>query len=318
MSWSRGVVVAVFLGVLVLVGWAGSGFVAVRDEGGAGRAGRTAGGSAAGTGTPEASRAPDASRAEEAARAEEEAAAEAGRRLARAMAGVRVGGGARFSVAVVPVDDDGAPVAYRGASVFVTASVVKVDVLAALLLGAQDKGRRLTGREREHAAAMIGHSDNASTTTLWEALGGAPGLDAANARLGLTGTTAGAGGLWGLTRTTAVDRIALLRAVFAAGADPELNEDSRGYARELMAGVVAGQDWGVSAAGDGERRAALKNGWLPRSATGLWVINSTGCVSVDGRRYLLAVLSDGHTSMHEGISLVERVSRRAVGAVAGR
>ncbi|MFD4834485.1 serine hydrolase [Streptomyces uncialis] len=317
MSWSRGVVVAVFVGVLVLVGWAGSGFVAVRDEGGAGRAGGGSAARTAGAGTPDVSRAPGAARAGEAARAKE-AAAQAGRRLDRAMAGVRVSGGARFSVAVVPVDDDGAPVAYRGASVFVTASVVKVDVLAALLLGAQDKGRRLTGREREHAAAMIGHSDNASTTTLWEALGGAPGLDAANARFGLTGTTAGAGGLWGLTRTTVVDRITLLRAVFAAGADPELNGESRGYARELMAGVVAGQDWGVSAAGDGEQPAALKNGWLPRGTTGLWVINSTGCVSVDGRRYLLAVLSDGHTSMHEGITLVERVSRGAVGAMAGR
>ncbi|MFC7511588.1 hypothetical protein ACFQV4_17900 [Streptomyces thermocarboxydus] len=47
-------------------------------------------------------------------------------------------------------------------------------------------------------------------------------------------------------------------------------------------------------------RWAVKNGWLPRDATGLWVVNSTGCVTVGGRVYAVAVLSDGHASMTEG------------------
>ncbi len=58
---------------------------------------------------------------------------------------------------------------------------------------------------------------------------------------------------------------------------------------------------GVSAAAEGTSWA-LKNGWLPRSTTGLWVVNSIGRVTVDGADRLVAVLSDGTASLAEGIS----------------
>ncbi|MFE9663515.1 serine hydrolase [Streptomyces sp. NPDC005955] len=240
----------------------------------------------------------------------EETTVEQEERLARALEPVRTRGKSRYSVALAPLDGDGAPVSYRGTTGFATASIVKVDILAALLLGAQRSGRRLTPGERGNATAMIERSDNASASALWTAIGGARGLDAANERLGLTGTTGGAAGRWGLTRTTAVDQVALLRAVFDAPGGSALSAASRAYVQQLMGRVVSGQDWGVSAAGGPEH--ALKNGWLPRSATGLWVINSVGRVSVEGRSYLVAVLSDGHTSMDEGVQLVEKVASLAV------
>jgi hypothetical protein len=244
----------------------------------------------------------------------EETAVDREERLARALEPVRTRGESRYSVALTPLDGDGDPVAYRGTTAFATASIVKVDILAALLLGAQRSGRRLTPGERGNAAAMIERSDNAAASALWTGIGGAPGLDAANERLGMTGTTGGAAGRWGLTSTTAVDQVALLRAVFDSRGDSALSAASRAYVQRLMGRVVSGQDWGVSAAGGSER--ALKNGWLPRSATGLWVINSVGRVSVEGRSYLVAVLSDGHTSMDEGVRLVEKVASLAVEALA--
>jgi hypothetical protein len=75
-----------------------------------------------------------------------------------------------------------------------------------------------------------------------------------------------------------------------------------------------GPDWGVSAAG-GEFAGefALKNGWLPRTATGLWDINSVGRVAVGGREYLVAVLSDGNSTKATGVSMVEAVATAAVG-----
>ncbi len=76
-----------------------------------------------------------------------------------------------------------------------TASVVKVDILTALLLAARDAGRDLTAAERAHAEAMIVRSDNDAATALWRVVGRAAGLDAANARLGLTRTVADA--RWG-------------------------------------------------------------------------------------------------------------------------
>ncbi|WP_326812045.1 serine hydrolase [Streptomyces scopuliridis] len=190
---------------------------------------------------------------------------------------------------------------------YVTASVVKVAVLAALLLRARDSGRWLTAGEERLAEAMIERSDNEAATALRAAAGGVAGLDAAHARLGMTRTSAAPA--WGLTRTTARDQLTLLKAVFG-GADPAasagLDERSRRYLAGLMGRVVPGQDWGISAAADGDW--ALKNGWLPRSDSGLWVVHSVGRV----RDCLVAVLSDGHTTKDAGIARVEEAAVSAV------
>lgn len=226
----------------------------------------------------------------------------------------RVAGDARLSVAVFDAES-GAGGAYESApgQTFDTASIVKVDILAALLLTAQDEGRDPTASERASAAAMIENSDNVSATRLLQVVGGESALDAANGRLGLIGTTASHA--WGLTQTTAADQVRLLAAVFAEGedADTPLSEESRDYVQELMGQVEADQRWGVSAAGSG---SLLKNGWMPRTTTGLWDINSVGRVESGGRSYLVAVLSDGHATQQAGVTLVEAAAKAAVEAVA--
>ncbi|WP_308013364.1 serine hydrolase [Streptomyces beigongshangae] len=240
-------------------------------------------------------------------------------RLAEVVGRLDVEAGARVSVAVL--DTGSGDGAVFGDGAFDTASVVKVGILASLLLRAQDAGRELTAQERAYAGAMIRESDNASATALWRAIGGARGLAEAGGRLGLTGTEGGEGPLWGLTRTTAADQLVLLRQVFGDGDDagpPELDAGSREYLRGLMGDVAEGQDWGVSAAARPVGAGfALKNGWLPRSTTGLWDINSVGRVFVDGRAFLVAVLSDGNSTKGKGISLVEAVARAAVSVLAG-
>lgn len=227
--------------------------------------------------------------------------------LASVMGAVTVPGGAAVSVAVLDLDS-GAAAAYGG-GLFDTASIVKTDILAALLLRAQDEGRRLTAAEKTYATAMIETSDNDAASALWRTIGEAAGLDAANERLGLTDTEGGEGMLWGLTQTTATDQLTLLRQVF--GDDSELSEASRTYVRALMGKIAAGQDWGVSAAADGSAWA-LKNGWLPRSTTGLWDVNTIGRVSAGGRACAVAVLSKGNATQAAGISLVEAAARAAV------
>ncbi|TXS03481.1 hypothetical protein EAO73_22630 [Streptomyces sp. col6] len=220
---------------------------------------------------------------------------------------------AALSVAVLD-SGSGTRAVYGGAdATYATASIVKVDILAALLLRAQDEGRTLTAAERTRAAAMIERSDNDSATALLAAAGGAAGLDAANARLGLTATTASHA--WGLTSTTAADQLTLLGAVFGTETDAALSETSRAYIRGLMARVEADQQWGVSAAGDAW---ALKNGWMPRTATGLWNVNSIGRVTADGHTYLVAVLSGGQASKESGIELVESAAKAAVKVLSAR
>ncbi|MCZ0990095.1 serine hydrolase [Streptomyces diastatochromogenes] len=231
--------------------------------------------------------------------------------LSQAMASVSVPSGAKVSAAVLEVDS-GESAAYGGAA-FDTASIVKVDILATLLLQAQDAGRQLTVAEKAYATKMIENSDNASATALWHTIGRAEGLDTANERFGLAGTSGGSGELWGLTQTTAADQLALLQQVF--GEESLLSAASRTYVQGLMKGVEADQQWGVSAAAVGSSWA-LKNGWLARSTTGLWDVNSIGRVTVDGTDYLVAVLSKGTASEAKGISLVEDAAKAAVSSFA--
>lgn len=137
--------------------------------------------------------------------------------LATALAEVAVEGGAAVAVAVLDVTSGDS--AGYGDARFETASIVKLNILAALLLQAQDAGRQLTAREKAQASVMIRDCDNVSATELW-------------------------------------------------------------------------------------------------NATGLWDINSVGRVSVDGREYLLAVVSAGHTAKAGGIVTVEAAARAAVSVFA--
>lgn len=233
--------------------------------------------------------------------------------VGKAMKSVGVPSGAHVSVAVLDLRSGES--AAHGEAAFDTASIVKVDILAALLLQAQDAGRRLTANERACATKMIENSDNDTATTLWNAIGGKSGLDAANKRFGLTATSGGEGPLWGLTQTTATDQLILLRQVFGDG-DSKLSEASRAYLQELMRGVEPDQRWGVTAAGDGSGWA-LKNGWLERSSTSTWDVNSIGRVSVDGTQYLVAVLSEGTAAKEDGIALIEAAVKAAMTAFTG-
>ncbi|AXT84018.1 hypothetical protein C6I20_01620 [Aeromicrobium sp. A1-2] len=217
----------------------------------------------------------------------------------------------KFAVAVLDIDS-GESLTY-GEEAFDTASIVKVDILAALLWQHQQAGTSLSATERAQAAAMIQYSDNASATALFNAVGGRSGLELFNESIGLEDTVVGSNGSWGLTQTTATDQIRLLQVVF--GAESVLTADSQAYEQSLMSGVVHEQVLGVSAAADDPDDAALKVGYLQRSATGLWDVTSIGQIKADGRTYLVAVLTDGSPSLESGVDLADQVARAAVSAL---
>ncbi|MFC7479220.1 hypothetical protein ACFQX7_02910 [Luedemannella flava] len=173
-----------------------------------------------------------------------------------ALAALPTGRHGEFSVAVRN-NRTGGTYRYRASDTYETASIVKVDILAAVLLRAQDDGRSLTDAERSAATRMIRASDNDAATYLWNRAGGASGVRAANRRLGLTHTTPGTEG-WGLTRTTVGDQVTLVNR--ALGTSGPLTSASRAYIRGLMTTVNGDQDWGVPAAahrGDGRREERL-------------------------------------------------------------
>jgi len=234
-----------------------------------------------------------------------------------------------LSTAVAPLvtdDDDHVAVAvydlstgqfaaYGGSQEFITASIVKADILSTRLYQLQQEGSQLSGKEEALAVKMIENSDNDAATDLYDDDGEAPGIDDANQVFGLTETTVGTGGLWGLTTTTVDDQIKLLRLIFTSSSP--LSSDSRSYIQDLMGEVETDQQWGVPVAADSGTWFGVKNGWLPSSSDdGLWEINSIGKVTHDGQQMLIAVLSNYNDSESGGISVIEGVVDKAAGAVA--
>ncbi len=193
-----------------------------------------------------------------------------------------------------------------GSGLYETASIVKVDILVALLV---QRGGSLTTAQRSAAREMITESDNDAATLLFQAVGSASGLNATNATIGLVETIAGTSGNWGLTRTTAADQVRLLRLVFQPST--LLSAASQAYVASLMTAVDDDQDWGVSAAADDGTGYAIKDGWLPRSTTGLWDVTSIGSVQAGGHQLLVVVLVNGTSTMAAGITTIENAARAA-------
>ncbi|MEU4241350.1 serine hydrolase [Actinoplanes sp. NPDC026619] len=210
-----------------------------------------------------------------------------------------------FSVAVLD-RKTGQTYSYRGTEKYETASVVKVQVLACLLLTAQDKQRDLSSTELALAKRMIRLSDNDATTSLFTRLGKQTAIAKCNNRLGLTQTTVNSA--WGLTRTTVDDQVKLLGEL--VDTKGPLDADSRKLAETLMSTVDAAQDWGVPAAATTGEKFTVKNGWLPRSTEGnRWIINTVGRITGDDTDVSIAVLSHNHASMSGGIAVVEKVAK---------
>ncbi|MEV4636701.1 serine hydrolase [Actinoplanes sp. NPDC049548] len=211
-----------------------------------------------------------------------------------------------FSVAVLD-RKTGERYSYRGTERYDTASIVKVQVLACLLLKSQDAGREPTAGEMNLAKPMIRLSDNNATTSLFQHLGGRSAITKCNDRLGLKQTTVNTA--WGLTKTTVNDQVRLLSKL--VDTNGPLDAGSRKTAFTLMSTVNEAQDWGVPSIAKTAETSTVKNGWDTRSADGgLWAVNTIGRVVSDDKKtdVSVAVLSHNNQSMESGIALVEKVA----------
>ncbi|GGT28355.1 serine hydrolase [Streptomyces purpureus] len=215
--------------------------------------------------------------------------------------------GRASSVAVSLYDrKTGTSCAYRAASKYDSASVVKVTVLGALLYDAQKQRRTLTATEKNLASAMITKSDNDSTTKLWRQLG-VTKVKAFLTATKMTQTVPGSGGYWGLTQITARDQARLLSMLITAN-NGVLTEANRQYVLYLMRAVVPSQRWGVPAGAPSGIGVQVKNGWLPR-ATHAWRVHSIGAFIGGGRSYTLTVLSQDNATMNDGVNTIQSIAR---------
>ena len=179
---------------------------------------------------------------------------------------------------------------------FLTASVVKLQIMAGVLLTLQDADQPVSYYLDGLLNNMIGASDNAAADDLEAWLGGLGQLQVTGERFGLVDTDNLWAGDWGSTLTTAADQTKLMTELLVRGGP--LSSASRTIARKYLNGVQDDQRWGVGAvSGDGVS-ALVKNGWwynLPgdNGVAYAWRLNSVGLIeSADGRAWSVAILGN--------------------------
>jgi hypothetical protein len=191
----------------------------------------------------------------------------------------------------------------------VTASIVKVDVMADALAHDQVSGG-IPPQQAALIAPMIEISDNTAATAMWGAIGGAPGLGAFDRVLGLQSTTPYPGPItptnlgWAFTTTTADDMVTVMRTF--AFPNTVLSDGSRAYGLSLMHNIRADQVWGVPA-GSPPGSVALKTGFITPAPNDAQV-NSIGYVAGAGRNYVFAILTDGNIDEGYGEDTINSVA----------
>ena len=213
--------------------------------------------------------------------------------------------GARFTAAVHD-HRTGCWYKLNGDLEITTASVIKAQVLAGVLLAAQEEGRQLSQREAADVELMMHYSHNRPPTSrLYLEIGSAAGMEELDTRFGIVGTSHTA--WYGRTLSTAEDRTRLVEQLLVGGGP--LNEGSVQEAWEWMSGVSPAQSWGVTVGLPNGYEAALKNGFYPMSGAG-WRLGTTGVVRDPwGGSYAMTVMTDNNPTETAGITLVEEIAR---------
>jgi len=192
-----------------------------------------------------------------------------------------------------------------------TASVVKLEIAAAIHLRAQDRNLSVSRWEQDRISPMIRASDDSAATSLWGALGGVRGMSDWGARMGLTDTVE-TEPKWGLTSTTAEDQARFVHRLMQGDL---LEPIRKGLLWLELRNVRPDQSWGIRSGVPAEWDVGHKNGFAPSACCG-WRVNSVGYVADPaGGGYSIAILSDGWGSLAEGVPMVEGVARTVAGSL---
>jgi hypothetical protein len=193
---------------------------------------------------------------------------------------------------------------YRPGIRQVTASMVKIDILADLLFETQNEHRTLTAKEQTLATAMIEQSDNKSAESLWVDIGELPAMTTFNDDLHFTQTITNWD--WGYVDTTPRDQLQLLKAIVLP--NRFLDPASQQFEQSLMENVADYERFGIPTGVPTGAMAGVKNGWYPEKTTG-WQVNSAGYVKLGKTYYLAVVMTGSNPSESYGREVVNRVAQ---------
>jgi hypothetical protein len=182
---------------------------------------------------------------------------------------------------------------------YISASVVKAMLLVARL---RQLGRHLpSASDRAVLRPMIEVSDNEAADVAYGWVGDA-GLLALARRAHMRDLTVA--GYWASTLFSAADQ-----ARFFLRVDRLVPRRSRGYARRLLSSIVGYQRWGFSRVARRHGwRAFFKGGWRETSSGAL--VHEAALFERVGRRFSLAVLTDGNPSHDYGTQTLRGVASR--------
>jgi hypothetical protein len=202
-------------------------------------------------------------------------------------------------------------------------SVVKLEILEAVLHQRTSQRTFLSLTEQELIPLMIEQSDDSAATTLWGDAGRAEGMRAFDHKAGLAHTSpsnclqcpGSSRPGWALTTTTPQDQITLLRQLVQPSR--VLDKNDQKYALYLLENVTPSQRWGISGGVPAGVTLALKTGWQSLGAgNSNWQVNSVGWASGDGRNYLMAVFSTGNPSEQYGVDTLNHLGAMVWSALA--
>jgi hypothetical protein len=182
---------------------------------------------------------------------------------------------------------------------YVSASVVKAMLLVARL---RQVGNRMPSEsDRRVLAPMIRISDNDAADVAYSWVGDA-GLLALARRARMRDLTTG--GHWGATYFSAADQARFFRRF-----DRLVPKKSRAYARRLLSSIVGYQRWGFSRVARRHGwRSFFKGGWRQTDLGSL--VHEAALFEQGGRRFSLAVLTDGNPSHDYGTATLRGVAKR--------
>ncbi|MDQ3677211.1 MAG: serine hydrolase [Actinomycetota bacterium] len=195
-----------------------------------------------------------------------------------------------------------------------SASITKAMVLIALTRDA--RGRALSARERDLAAAMIRRSDNQAANALFARVGPAS-VSAVARRAGMTHFTlvrrkqTPGGFILGYSRVSAVDQARLFARI-----DELAAARHRAFAMAQLESIEGAGRFGILDAG---LNAVIRSkaGWRPESEGG-WTVNQAAQITIGGKTYGFAVVLGKQPTLQAGGARIASVARAAfTGSTAG-